>query len=228
MAAVKTIFFDLFNTLLSVGNVPESIGRFTADILGLDRDAWNTACFSSVHQICQPTRHRDVIRDLALNLKPDIPLALIEQATQERQARFDYALMNVDEEVLSVLTQLKNRSIKRCLISNASTAEVSAWSRSPLADLFDAAIFSCDCGMQKPDIAIFHHALGQINADPKQSLFVGDGGSDEFLGAYAADMTTVLTKQFSRPSRYQQVRLKQGECIHYDITHIREIFALCA
>ena len=227
MPVVNTLFFDLFNTLLSVGNVPERVGRFTADILGFDHDEWNAACFGAAHEICKPTVHLEVIRSLAHSLNPDIPHTLIELATQERQARFDYALLNIDVDVLETLAMLKDRSIRLCLISNASTAEVAAWPCSPLADLFDKAIFSCDCGMQKPDIAIFQHALQQLDADPKQSLFVGDGGSDEFVGAHAAGLATVLTRQFSKLSRLTHVKAKQGATIQHDITHIREVLELC-
>jgi len=47
MLVVTTVFFDLFNTLLSVGKVSEAVGRYTADILCLDRDDWNAACSGS-------------------------------------------------------------------------------------------------------------------------------------------------------------------------------------
>ncbi|RLW70067.1 MAG: hypothetical protein B6D71_07800 [gamma proteobacterium symbiont of Stewartia floridana] len=43
----KAILFDLFGTLLSVSKAAKGRGQFTADILGLDRKAWNRACFSS-------------------------------------------------------------------------------------------------------------------------------------------------------------------------------------
>jgi putative hydrolase of the HAD superfamily len=186
MPVVKTVFFDLFNTLLSVGKVPEEVGR-----------------------------------------DPGIPHTLIEQATLERQARFDYALLNIEDEVLATLARLKDRSMRMCLISNASTAEVAAWQHSPLASMFDKAVFSCECGMQKPDVGIFQHALAQVNADPGDSLFIGDGGSHEFIGARAVGLTTIMTTQYSKPSHSAKVREKQGDNIDYAITHIREALSFC-
>jgi len=38
---VLIIFFDLFTTLISVSKAAGGRGRYTADILGLDRDTWN-------------------------------------------------------------------------------------------------------------------------------------------------------------------------------------------
>jgi FMN phosphatase YigB (HAD superfamily) len=46
----KAILFDLFGTLLSVSKAAQGVGQYTADILGLDRKAWNRACFSDQHE----------------------------------------------------------------------------------------------------------------------------------------------------------------------------------
>jgi hypothetical protein len=50
------------------------------------------ASFSEEHEVCLPTNHFDVIRRLAHGLDPEVPLARLEEATRQRQARFDYAL----------------------------------------------------------------------------------------------------------------------------------------
>ena len=41
MTPIRAVCFDLFHTLVDVGRTPGTPGRYTADILGLDRDAWN-------------------------------------------------------------------------------------------------------------------------------------------------------------------------------------------
>ena len=226
MQKYTTVFFDLFNTLISVGEVPASIGRFTADILGFDHEQWNTACFSAKHEICRPTEHEEVLHTLAKNIDPDINPERVKEATLHRQRRFDYALQQVRNDVLDVLRQLKGHGIKLCLVSNASTAEVAAWSDSPLASLFDNALFSCECGLKKPDIKIFQHALEQMESDKHNCLFVGDGGSDELVGAYQTGLTTVLTTQFSVKHRIEKVRQQQGAAIVHEIGHISGVFQL--
>lgn len=187
---LRAVCFDLFNTLVNVGTVPLHIGGTTADILGVESRAWNEMCFSDHHEICHPTRHVDVIRDLAHRLDPQIPLARIEDATRQRQARFDYALTaHVSPAVLDSIRQLRDQGFMIALISNASTAEVQAWPDSPLQSLFDVSIFSCDVGLKKPDPAIYHHAAKQLGVATHQCAFVGDGGSDEHHGAHASGMT---------------------------------------
>ena len=226
MSNYTTIFFDLFNTLLSVGEVPASVGHFTADILGVDHEQWNSACFSTSHEICRPTEHVHVLHTLAKRIDPEISMERVKQAAEHRQRRFDYALIQVRDEIQEVLQQLKQRGIKLGLISNASTAEVAAWPNSPLADLIDKAFFSCDCGFKKPDLDIYHHALKEMGAYNHSSLFVGDGGSDELTGANQAGLTTVLTTQFSAEHRIEKVRKRQAVSIHHEIGHIRGVLEL--
>jgi len=187
---LRAVCFDLFNTLVDVGTVPTDIGGFTADVLGVDKSEWTQACFSEHHEICRPTDHFDVIRTLAHRLDPQIPLARIEDATRQRQARFDYALTtNVPSEVINTLQKLRDQGYKTALISNASTAEVRAWPDSPLRSLFDVSVFSCDVGMKKPDPAIYYYTAEQLGVEAQHCAFVGDGGSDEHHGAHVSGMT---------------------------------------
>lgn len=84
-------------------------------------------CFSDDHEICRPTNHFDVIRTLAHQHDPLIPLARIEDATRQRQARFDYALTtHVSQDAVNTLRKLRDQGYQIAPISDASTAEVKA------------------------------------------------------------------------------------------------------
>ncbi|MGD8741984.1 MAG: HAD family hydrolase [Granulosicoccaceae bacterium] len=205
---IHAICFDLFHTLVDVGQAPGIPGRYTADILGLDREAWNAACFSDAHDICRPTDHREVVRKMAHSLNPAIPVDLIRQAADERKARFDYTLRHVDPQVIEVLRALRDRGLKLALVSNASTGEVDSWPVSPLAALFDAAVFSCKCGHAKPDALIYEHALQQLGSEAGRTLFVGDGGSNEHAGAAQAGLIPVMLTRFIR-ERYPEHKLTE-------------------
>lgn len=190
MAMLRAVCFDLFNTLVNVGSVPGHIGGATADVLGVEASAWSKACFSDDHEICRPTNHFDVVRVLAHGIDPQISLELIEDATRQRQARFDYALTtHVSPGVVNTLRKLRDQGYKLALISNASTAEVQAWPESPLQSLFDVSVFSCDVGMKKPDPAIYYYTAAQLGMDTQNCAFVGDGGSGEHHGAHVSGMT---------------------------------------
>lgn len=188
----RAVCFDLFSTLVDVGSVPLHVGELTATVLGVEPQVWNEACFSDHHEICSPTKHLDVVRTLAHQMDPSISMERIKEATHQRQARFDYALTNhVPEEIIQGIDRIRAHGYKTALISNASTAEVAAWSESPLQQLFDVTVFSCDVGMKKPDPSIYHHTAKQLNVETHDCIFVGDGGSNEHHGAHAVGMEAV-------------------------------------
>ncbi len=188
----RAVLFDLFHTLVDVVAAPGASGRYTADILGVDRREWNRMCFSDWHEICRPTAHCEVIRTLAHRIDPGIDEGRIVEAARERQARFDHALCSIRPGVLEALVKLRKAGFHLALVSNASSGEVSAWPRSPLSEIFDTAVFSCDCGSRKPEPAIYREALARVGCDAREALFVGDGGSDEHLGARALGLESVL------------------------------------
>lgn len=201
----KVILFDLFHTLVDVGRVPEGSGRYTADILGLDRDAWSQACFSDAHDILSHTNNVDIIRAIAHSLEPSIPEALIEEAAYDRGCRFEYALLHVEPEVIRVLETIRDSGVRLGLLSNASTGEVEAWPRSPLAPLFDEALFSCECGLAKPDPRFYRLALKRMGVSAEETLFVGDGGSNEHVGAREVGLDNVLLTQHI--GHYEEARV---------------------
>lgn len=222
MPKIRAICFDLFHTLVDVGRVPDHVGRYTADILGVDRQVWNDRCFSSDHEIRRPTRHHEVIRALAHSIDPAIPSERIEQAVTERQRRFDHALREVEEDTLGGLAALRGRGLRLALVSNASTAEVAAWAESPLAAQFDTAVFSCECGYAKPEPEIYRLACARLGVAPEQAMFVGDGGSDEHAGAAAVGMHPVLLRRFldrMAPDRLAARRRR----VKWEVAHLGEL-----
>lgn len=203
---IKVVCLDLFSTLVDVGDVPLSVGRMTADVLGMSRERWNALCFSSAHEICKPTSAYDVVRTLVHSHDASVCDSLIQQAVTERQQRFNYALtQHIQGDVLDGLSALKSKGYTLVLVSNASTAEVHAWSQSPLAELFDYSVFSCEVGLKKPDHAIYKYAIGLVSASADECLFVGDGGSDELIGAYESEMKVLLMTRFLKKNKQQRL-----------------------
>jgi putative hydrolase of the HAD superfamily len=221
----KVILFDLFHTLIDVTSAPGAAGRYTADILGLGREEWNAACFGSAHNITGPTEQREVIRELAHSIDPTVSIEKINEAADERQRRFDHALLHVEEEVLAVLAQLRKAGLRLGLISNASTGEVLAWPQSPLSALIDEAIFSCHCGLCKPQPGIYHHALERMGVTVDEALFIGDGGSDEHKGAAGVGLDNVLITRYL--GHYDEARLAPRQAyVRWQIECLSELLPL--
>jgi putative hydrolase of the HAD superfamily len=192
----KAICFDLFHTLVSFkfGEVP---GKYTHEILGIERKVWDDALFNRSEDRLRGkiTDAAEIVIDLALMLKPDLDRELIRKAAFHREDRFQRCLKTARPEVLKVLKAIGDSGRKVGLVSNADVPERSGWEDSPLAELFDAAIFSCDVGFIKPEPEIYLACLNALGVDPQNAFFVGDGGSRELMGAKRVGMTTILTTQ---------------------------------
>lgn len=223
MANIQGICFDLFNTLVSVGRIPGHVGPMTAEVLGVDPEIWRKACFGEHHEICEPTDALDNLRRMAHSIDPTIPEITIQEAVRIRQRRFDYALLNIEEEVLDALAYFRRSGIRLALVSNASTAEVQVWSQSPLAPLFDTAVFSCHCGSKKPEPGIYQQALTELKLPPDACLFVGDGGSNEHHGAHTVGMKAVLIRRYLQPERLQELEQELAELLTAAVDSLAEL-----
>jgi len=197
----RAVFFDLFHTLVEVK--PEAgNGRYTSDILGIDRARWNEMLWNDTHDRVVGI-DRDpvsIIRKLPHRIDATLPQVKILEATESRLKRFALALEQADDATVSAVSALRRRGLKIGLVSNADVTEVVAWPGSPLAPHFDSVIFSCDVGMKKPDAEIYERSLTELGVTADQAVFVGDGGSDELKGARTVGLTTVMMAGIIRKS----------------------------
>ena len=67
-----------------------------------------------------------------------------------------------------------------------------AWYRSPLAVHFDVVALSHEIGACKPDPATYAYALSRLKVSAAAAAYVGDGSSDELVGARSAGFGMVL------------------------------------
>ena len=132
---VRGVCLDLFHTLVDVSEVPARVGGFTADLLGVERDAWNRACFGAHHEIRRPTDGYEAIRRLAHALDPRIPDGRIRAAAAARERRFAHALRHPRAEVLAALDRLRRAGLR---LAHARP---------------EAACFPCDRPAIRPDKA---------------------------------------------------------------------------
>ena len=191
----KAVLFDLFHTLACVpppalaGEKPLSqiLGVSPADLQRLYYDADVLGrCLGHVQD------STEAMRRIAHSLDPTIDEARIAAAVASRRRRFETALVQIEPKMLEALDRLRNSGVRIALVSDAGADDVESWERSPLRHRFDATVFSYRLGVRKPDARIYRHALEAVGVQPDESLFVGDGGSDEHRGARALGIRPVL------------------------------------
>ncbi len=177
----------------------------------MSREAWRAQLEGRLHELYTGGM-KDAfaaIAGMARAIDPNIPDPVIEAAMHSIVDAFAGALMRVPRESVDVLTLLKVRGKRIGLVSNASTMEVTAWDQSPLAPLFDSAVFSCYVGYVKPDRRIYETCIDALGVAPEECVFIGDGGSEELEGARDLGMATIMIAGFIRdvfPGRIEERR----------------------
>jgi HAD superfamily hydrolase (TIGR01509 family) len=78
------------------------------------------------------------------------------------------------------------------VISNADGKIEDVLRRCGIADCFRTITDSGLVGFEKPHPEIFRQALNSVNAEPKQSLYVGDVYAVDYVGATSAGMQAML------------------------------------
>ncbi|MEO0049837.1 MAG: HAD family hydrolase [candidate division WOR-3 bacterium] len=189
---VRGIIFDLFHTLVSL-EVAKAPGQSTPQILGIDPDVWYQHWLKDPPDYVLGLVPVEVpIKRLAQKLNPAVREEQIQEALRTRHERFRHTLLNIESETLDGMRQLRSNGYRIGLISNCGFDEIASWDESPLAPLFDIAVFSCKVKLKKPDKEIYLYTAEKLGLAPPECLYVGNGGSDELTGAERAGMTPVL------------------------------------
>lgn len=190
------------------------------DILNITMEEWEQCAENTVlyeKRALGKVNSEDEIIDKILNLFPNkINKEQRESLLNSRLKRMRMALENVDDEIIYTLAELKKHKIKLCLISNADVIDCKYWKPSILSTYFDEAIFSCEVGLLKPDVKIYTLAMERMGVTASESLFVGDGGSNELFGARQARMRTVFTEYLERKEENQRKIILQNADIRID------------
>ena len=99
--------------------------------------------------------------------------------------------VSVDARTEVMLRDLKVAGVPMGVVTNGPTEMQWAKVRNTgVAELVGAVVVSEEFGVNKPDPAIFSHALSLIGANPSEALFVGDNTVADIGGASAVGMRT--------------------------------------
>jgi putative hydrolase of the HAD superfamily len=224
-APLEAVIFDLFYTLIDLRHLPAD--GATPALLGIDPRAWSRQVMehSPHHALGTEVDPVESLRRIAHAIDPSIPLERIRAAAAARPRRFREALTRVRPAVLDGLRRLRADGLRLGLISNAGFDEIEAWPASPLAPLFDAALFSCHEGVMKPQAEIYLRAAARLGAPPPACLYVGDGGSQEHEGANAVGMRTVLLLGLLRET-YPDIAAQRPRITRWVVEDVAELVEL--
>lgn len=212
----KAVFFDLFFTLI----YPKYSDINEYDVIGISAMEWEKYAEDNLlyhERALGKVRTEKEIIDRIVDIMPyDLNESQKREILQRREERMKRALLTIDNKILDTLRKIHDKGIKIGLISNADIIDSKHWDKSPLSEFFDVAIFSCNVGILKPEPEIYKLAMDMLDIKPKESIFIGDGGSEELHGAKRTGMKTVFTEYLERKSSDKIEKIKLYADYHID------------
>jgi putative hydrolase of the HAD superfamily len=209
---IEAVVFDLFYTLVHPGTYPGGTGRvgWLARLLGVDpsdlKARW--ADFEPVLEAGQAPRHSDALGPelgWVLAVAADLGVVVSRRDLARIEADWDLtrrrALLAPPTSAVATLGALREHGIRLGVLSNTHGLEVRAWDRSPLANHVDVVALSHEIGACKPDPATYAYALSRLEVSAAATAYVGDGSSDELVGARTAGFGMVLLAE-EAPARF--------------------------
>ncbi|ANX11460.1 hypothetical protein ABE41_005525 [Fictibacillus arsenicus] len=187
---IKAVFFDLYETLITEWDGNQKKAVYSTDELGLDSKIFKAEWDNRRELRMNGTYpdHQSVLKDILNSHGKSSDRDMIEKVHQKRIWAKTVPFQEMHPEVIELLATLKEKGKKLGLISNCAPEEVSSWSRSKLADYFDAVVFSYEEKVAKPSPEIYHIASKKLGVTPEEAIFIGDGGSNELVGASEAGL----------------------------------------
>jgi len=193
------VVFDLFGTLVdncrnSYSQELERAGVLSRLAAGRERqflELWRSEEFYRMRTLGQVGDANECIRYVCGRLGVEGDAAAIANAAQ---MRLDHCRRELTPrpDAAAALRRLRGRGLKLGLLSVCAYETPRLWPHTPFALLFDAAVFSCEVGMVKPDPRLYRLICEQLGVEPRECLFVGDGAANELSGARAVGMDAVL------------------------------------
>jgi putative hydrolase of the HAD superfamily len=90
------------------------------------------------------------------------------------ERRFTETGVELWEDSLPVVYELRQRGVRTALVSNCSHSTRRIVDRLGLVEVFDEVILSFEVGLAKPDPAIYREALRRVDVEPSRAVFVDD------------------------------------------------------
>lgn len=195
--ATTAVIFDFFGTLTpsTPTNVWDDHAARSAAPLGIPARTWRTALDASF-----PERATGSLGDLATTFRTlahrtgaDPSEEALAAACAARMAA-QRELFVLRADAVSTLSELRVRGLRLGVLSDCTAELAETWSQLPLSTLVDARVLSCEEGRRKPDPELFRLIARRLDADPKNCLYIGDGGGDELTGAANCGMQAFMLR----------------------------------
>lgn len=213
---IKAVIFDMFETLITHFESPLYMGKQIAEDMQVPeqkfREIWDT---TDDERTIGLKSFEEVIEE-ALLVNNRYSQELFDKIVYKRRSSKVECFKHLHQQIIPMLTALKEKGIKIGLITNCYFEEKDAIENSELFPFFDVVCMSCVLGMKKPDIKIFEKCMEDLGLKPEECLYVGDGGSLELetarsLGMHPMQAAWYLKDGVKQPAKRKEEFLQAEE-----------------
>ncbi|MFN0059996.1 MAG: HAD family hydrolase [Planctomycetota bacterium] len=115
---------------------------------------------------------------------------LLPGATRIRR-EFMRAALTPKSDALECLDALRSAGMRLAMASDCSTETPVLLKASLLGPYFPICAASALLGVRKPDLLMYEHVLNALGVAARDCVYIGDGNSEELIGAKRLGMTTI-------------------------------------
>ncbi|KXX66929.1 HAD family hydrolase [Flammeovirga sp. SJP92] len=170
MNNIKTIVFDLYNTLIEI----KKSNHFFLKLFKSSQDGFGLDASSYLQLVMKNDLNK--LRTLLPLEFSNLYDERLNDLTNELESVIIYT------EVIDVLRDLK-QNFRIFLISNLASPYKEPVFNNNLDHYFEKMIFSCDYGYLKPNDKIFKEIEKITNNEPSEILMIGDSFKSDIIGA---------------------------------------------
>ena len=182
---IKAVIFDMYETLITHYNSPLYFGSEMAKDAGMSVEdffvLWRDKEIDDNRTKGQLTLEEVLERIFKTN--DCYSKELVDKIVKKRMDVKRECFNHLHPHIVPMLRKIKEQGIRIGLISNCYSEEVGPIKESELYPYFDVACLSYEVGMKKPDEKIYLRCMEELDVEPEECLYVGDGGSNELEGA---------------------------------------------
>ncbi|WP_106792736.1 HAD family hydrolase [Aquimarina sp. Aq78] len=193
MNNIKTIVFDLYNTLIEIKESNHFFLKlFKTSQNGFDMDV-------SAYLQLMMKNDLNQLRDI---LPPEFS-TLYDKKLPELERELNSIV--IYEEVFNVLKDLK-KDFRIFLISNLASPYKEPVFYNNLDQYFEKMVFSCDHGFLKPDKEIFEEIEKLTSHKPNEILMVGDSFKSDIVGAKNMEWNYLRINRYTPISKEYEIK----------------------
>jgi len=218
----RAVVFDLFHTLVDTEHVRPAgfvASAEVADLVGVDRGEF--ADFWAETYVERESTMLDLV-DLTTRFCDHVGLSVTAAQRNRIDELFgmgkDDALLHPRPDVVAMVATTATRA-HVAVLSNCHLREVRGWPRSPLAEHVSVFARSCEIGFMKPDVRSYEWVLDRLGVPAAEASYVGNGASDELVGARNAGFGRVVhCNVFDSINGLVPVDEQQRRAAHADVS----------